>query len=324
MKTEELKDLIKETIKANAAVYEIFNNDEICKLFDNRTITRTPWRDRYSQRSLSIECADTKDPKDLIEIFALNGDFNKKFNEAIKGDGQEHKRIRTLHSSALLCLLCFYGISKEKPLELELDNRKVTFSNSRFEVKNEVGKDKDGKSHCSNIDVVLCGVDNSGKKVILFLESKFSEYLKWGKYTDISDDLYGTTYKQLESTFADMRLAYNNRTLCSAKKRYTRHYAGGIKQMISHFIGLKKEIEKGKYSDADIYLGTILYDFEKFPTVDKHKKFEDYTELYGKLAKGLNTLTESKFKVIENCFTYQELFKGYRHLDKNVKIFYSL
>lgn len=308
MKKEELKEIIKKN-----AVYEIFNNDETCKIFDNHTIIGTPWRGKSSQRSLSIECADTKDPKDLIEIFAVDKTlFSNKFKQAIDGDGQEHKRIRTLHSSALLCLLCFYGISEEKPLELELDNRKVTFSNSRFEAKNRVCK-----GHYSNIDVVLCGEDEYGKKVKLFLESKFSEYLNRGKYTGISDEVYGSAYKQLESSFADMGLAYNDGTLCSAKGD-TRHYAGGIKQMISHFIGLQNEIKNGKYSDADIYLGTILYKFDK-----EEEKFNDYTTIYSRLAKGLNALTESKFKVIENCFTYQELFRDY-NLDKNVKIFYSL
>lgn len=299
-------------IKKNA-IYEIFNNDEACKIFDNHTIIGTPWQGKSSQRSLSIECADTKDPKDLIEIFAVDKtSFSKKFKQAIDGDGQEDKRIRTLHSSALLCLLCFYGISEEKPLELELDNRKVTFSNSEFEVKNGVWK-----GHYSNIDVVLCGEDENGKKVKLFLESKFLEYLNWGKYTGISEEVYGTTYKQLESSFADMGLAYNDGTLCSAKGD-TQHYAGGIKQMISHFIGLQNEIKNGKYSDADIYLGTILYKFDK-----EEEMFNDYTTIYSRLAEGLNALTESKFKVIENCFTYQDLFRDY-NLDKNVKTFYSL
>ena len=266
---------------------------------------------------MSIKCADTNDPKDLIEIFAVDKTlFKCKFEQAISGDGQEDTRIRTLHSSALLPLLCFYGISEEKPLVLEIYNRKVSFISSKFEVRNKVWE-----GHYSNIDVLLSGKDENGKQVKLFLESKFSEYLNWGKYTGISEAVYGDKYEALKSTFDKMGLAYNDGTLCSAKG-HTLHYAAGIKQMISHFIGLKNEIVNGTYSDADIYLGTILY---KFPeTVDnKHKKFEDYTTLYGDLAKGLNALTESKFKVIESCFTYKELFKDY-NLDKNVKLFYSL
>lgn len=301
-------------------VYEIFDKEAIRKLFENHTIIPTRWRGNDSLTSLSIECSDKpQDPKDLIEIFGLNESlFRCGFKQAISGDGQEGKRIRTLHSSALLSLLCFYGISKNNPLQLNIDNRKITFSSSEFEVKNEVCT-----NHLSNIDVVLSGEDENRRKVKLFLESKFSEYLNRGKYTGISDEVYGSTYKQLENTFQKMGLVYNNGTLGSAEG-YTRHYAGGIKQMISHFIGLKNEVEKGTYSDVDdIYLGEILYVFPD--SVDKnHEKLNDYTNIYGKLAEGLNELAESKFKVIEKCYTYQNLFKGYEHLDEKVKIFYSL
>ena len=316
MKTEELKEIIEKN-----AVYEIFNTDKICKIYDNHTIIRTPWRGKRSQRSLSIECADTKDTKDLIEIFALNDKFDEKFKQAIEGDGQEHKRIRTLHSSALLSLLCFYGVSEDKPLMLEFDNRSVSFTSSEFEVRNKVAQDLSGKPHYSNIDVLLCGKDKNGKKVKLFLESKFSEYLNWGKYSGISDEVYGCTYRRLAKVFKKMGLTYKDDALCSAQG-YTRHYAGGIKQMISHFIGLKNEIKNGKYPDADIYLGTILYEFPE-GVDNEHKKLGDYKKDYKTLAEGLNALTESKLKVLEECFTYQEIFKAYQHLDENVKIFYS-
>lgn len=327
MTKQNARDLISQKADPNKkeeynSIYQIFNNDEVYKILNNHSIVKTRWRDgESSKKSLSIECADTKDPKDLIEIFALNDKFDEKFKQAIEGDGQEHKRIRTLHSSALLSLLCFYGVSEDKPLMLEFDNRNVSFTSSEFEVRNKVAHDLNGQPHYSNIDVLLSGKDKNGKKVKLFLESKFSEYLNWGKYSGISNEVYGCIYRKLEKAFDQMGLTYKDDALCSAQG-YTRHYAGGIKQMISHFIGLKNEIENGKYPDADIYLGTILYEFPE-GVDNEHKKLDDYKKAYKTLAKGLNALTESKLKVLEECFTYQDIFKVYQHLDEKVKIFYS-
>lgn len=107
--------------------------------------------------------------------------------------------------------------------------------------------------------------------------------------------------------------------LVSIKGR-TNHYASGIKQMVSHFMGVSNVTKE--YNNYDIYLGTILYRFPE--EVDpNNKKFNDYTGLYDILAEGLNSISESKFKVIGQCLTYQDVFKSY-DLDSAVRAFYSL
>lgn len=311
-------------------LYEIFNNESVERILSGVTLENTLFRGMRSQKSLSIKHMDTG--QDLACIFGLDWKiFADKYLQATSGDGQEARRIRTLHSSSLLCLLCFYGVSEERPLNLIVEGRQVRFTSSQFEVKNPVGTDETGKEHNSNMDVVLYGKDSqNGKKVILFLESKFSEYLTWGKYNGISNYVYQKIYAQLEeSGFLErMGLKYEecpdnpgHSDLDSVKGK-TMHYAGGIKQMVSHFLGVKNAAAGKQYEDYDIYLGEILI---KFPDSieDAQRKFNDYEGLYKTLAEGLNQLSEDKFKVLGQCMTYQEVFKDY-NLDESVRSFYSL
>ena len=311
-------------------LYKLFNNERVGEILSDTLLVNTPYHGRTSQKSLQIPFLDRG--LDLVLIFGLDHKaFGRKYLEAISGDGQEAKKIRTLHSSSLLCLLCFYGISKERPLILNLDGREVKFTDSSFEVKTPVGTDENGMIHESNMDVVLRGNDMAtGKRVILFLESKFSEYLNWGAFRGISNYVYEKTYARLNNNhYLDrMGLKFANRPdnigysdLSSIHGR-TLHYAGGIKQMISHYMGVKNSADRGTYDGYDIYLGEILY---KFPeSIDINGlKYKDYDSMYRILAEGLNSLSEDKVKILSRCLTYQDLFKSY-DLDDSVRTFYSL
>lgn len=311
-------------------LYEIFNNESVERILSGVTLENTLFRGKRSQKSLSIKHMDTG--QDLACIFGLDWKiFADKYLQATSGDGQEARRIRTLHSSSLLCLLCFYGVSKERPLNLIVGGSQVRFTSSQFEVKNPVGTDETGKEHNSNMDVVLYGKDSqNGKKVILFLESKFSEYLTWGKYSGISNHVYRKIYAQLShnGVLERMGLKYeenpDNRAYSdlASIKGNTLHYAGGVKQMVSHFLGVKNTAAGKRFEDYDIYLGEILF---KFPDSfeDANIKFKDYIQLYNTLAEGLNQLSEDKFKVQSQCLTYQDVFKDY-DLEESVRSFYSL
>ena len=96
--------------------------------------------------------------------------FIKKFEMSCSGTGGELKKITTLHSSSLCALLFFFNVDT-MPLKMRgLEN--CEFTQSFFEFKNKVIR------YPSNIDVVLLGKNKiTNKKVILFLESKFSEYI---------------------------------------------------------------------------------------------------------------------------------------------------
>ena len=317
----------------NNPVYSLFDNEDVLKILTDLNIKKTIWKDDIeSERSLRLASNNPKHSEDLIAAFNLNPlTFPQKFQEAIQGDGQEYRRIRTLHSSSLISLLCFYDVSMNKPLFIDIEGHEIEFFESHFEHKNTIGCDETGKSHESNMDVLLKGRDKAtGRDVVLFLESKFSEYLFWGKHSEISNHVYWTTYAQLfKGGYLDrMGLRYdpmdNNEKYSelASIKGYTRHYAGGIKQMVSHFLGVKNAAETEAYKDCDIYLGEILYRFPE--SVDpNHNKFNDYTRLYGILAEGLNALSESKFKIVGQCFTYQDVFRSF-DLDDAVSLFYSL
>ncbi len=325
-----LKRIQKTIEEGPQPLYELFNNNAVGKILADVQLENGPRFDRISKKSLRIKFVDKG--QDLACIFGLNSKvFADKYLQATSGDGQEARRIRTLHSSSLLCLLCFYGVSVERPLRLNLEGRQITFTSSQFEVKNPVVTGKTGGDHQSNMDVVLTGKDaQTGKKVILFLESKFSEYLTWGKYSGISNHVYQKTYDQLfnAGVLERMGLKYEE---CPDKPGYsdlasvkgkTLHYAGGIKQMVSHYLGVKNAAEGKLYEGYDIYLGEILF---KFPDSIEgaQRKINDYDGLYMTLAEGLNQLSEDKFKVFDQCLTYQDVFKD-NELEESVRSFYSL
>ena len=92
--------------------------------------------------------------------------------------------------------------------------------------------------------------------------------------------------------------------------------------MISHFLGVKNVADSIEYANCDIYLGEILYRFPNSIDVNQ-RKIDDYSTLYKILAEGLNSLTDSKFRVVSKCLTYQDVFKNYE-LDPSVRTFYSL
>lgn len=325
-------DLIHKTAGENP-VYNLFDNNNVKALLADKPIEKTLWRDGIkSDRSLTLKSDNTHSSIDLIHTFDLDSElFPDKFEMAISGDGQEHRRIRTLHSSSLISLLCFYGVSDKNPLIIDIEHHRMRFTVSRFEVKNDIGYDDTGSPHQSNMDVVLTGEDmDSGKKVVFFLESKFSEYLSWGKHSEISSRVYWRTYAQLFNGNYLERMGLKTEDTpgkpgyfdLMSRKGYTRHYVGGIKQMISHFLGVKNVADNEHSKDCEIYLGEILFKFDE--TIDPNgEKFKDYTGLYEILAEGLNDLAESQFKVVNKCLTYQDVFRDF-NLDKAVRTFYSL
>ena len=282
----------------------------------------------------------------LKEVFSIESSlFDKKYSMAISGDGQEVKRISTLHSSSLAALLLLYSISNKKELNCTLDDKRYTFKESFFEVKTNVSKN----SHPSNMDVVLVGKNSEDKDVIFFLESKFSEYLHTGMCNNISLEAYDKKYQDLglkDKDDAISGLHFNvgkgkDDVDCLQITSDEPQYCSGIKQMISHFIGVTNFAEKGEEamdpkqkkfpffdellklqkSGAEILLGEVLFDFDNTVS-DGTTKLSNYSRIYKQLAKILNDNT-SKIRVLPKVLTYQKLLKDFE-LDKNVKAFYQL
>lgn len=296
---------------------------------------QTYWKGKYSENSCSFMdmgkkvskcqvCAKLKDVFDITDEI-----FEGKYCMAISGDGQEYRRISTLHSSSLIALLCFYSISKDHPLTMDIEGEKVEFYKSRFEQKNSIGKDEAGNEHNSNMDIVLIGQNSAEESVILFLESKFSEYLKHRKYEGISriyDDVYNelTANRQLQPIDGLNIVQGLDSWSISATPERPQAYCEGIKQMISHYQGIKKGfIGSDKDTFDKIYLGEILF---KFGTkVDNNNEdFINYSGYYKDLAKRLNEINnDDQFKLLDESLTYQDVFKDFK-LDDSVQKFYGI
>lgn len=278
--------------------------------------------------------------KEIKSIFNLDCPcYEKMFNEACLGQGQEYKEIMRLHSSSLCAFLFFSNISKENKLVLELEGQNIEFHSVIFEYKNKV------INYPSNIDIVLIGNNLSTKKdVIFFLESKFSEYLK----TSNSYKEIGLDYLEKYSNFYnDNFLNRFNIELCKNdngeikifnKKKKDKYidsfgikckdndktYLDGVKQMISHYIGVEHFFNNDLVDErllpktADIYLGEILFDFNF--EIAKNA-FNSYSKYYEKLADSLNK-NQSKIHVLKKVLKYS-LFKtnNYR-LSEVVQNFY--
>ena len=268
--------------------------------------------------------------------------FQHKYEQAVSGNGQEEQKINRLHSSALLSLLAFYSVSKESPITFELNGKEVVFTNVKFEHKNGVGKDEKGMGHNSNMDIMLYDGDTlDSSKNVLFLESKFSEYLTLGQKKDISNTVYGDIYRMLFDQPSVDKLVCERQDsgyfLLKTNEKGN-HYCEGIKQMISHYMGVLNFVrEFREYKCPNVYLGCILFDF-KDGTIDTKVEgagishLEDYRRVYSYLCKKLAELSGDFAKpenlhILNECLTYQDVFQMEQNrnvLDKNVKTFYSL
>lgn len=303
------------------------------------------WKnDKYIANSLLTEKdIDTikKDENDrleiignrLIEYFGIKetSRFKEKLESVFAGSGSEQINITKLYSSSLCALLFFYNVSENNELRLQINEKEMVFKEVLFEFKNTV---IEGRSP-SNVDIVLLGKNkNNNKNCILFLESKFFEYCG-----DVKDEIkiaqsYSTNNigKQIYNE-KNIREIFNDNIDClkindiyiKLKKEC---YIEGIKQMISHYIGISnlftnKNMQnlymflanKNMFDNIEIYLGEILFDFHNIID-DKYKKifkeyFDNYSEKYKNLSNILKPLN-NKITILAKPLEYS-LFKNNKH-----------
>ena len=292
---------------------------------------------KYSEWSRQISPYGTKSAEETLKsIFHIESEqWERCFKEAVSG--YENDRIMTLHSSALLSLLCFSQVSENNPLIYE----GIKYVHAFFEVKNKVFYGP------SSVDVVLKSEDGD----LLFLESKFTEYLE-GDKPKIKEKYY-YFYHSILSNHSDFPInlvfpckwkdkgedviGYSLWTNFPYEKGQLA-YCEGIKQCFSHLIGIAKgpydpgskcweNSEKGKLT-----FGTILFQI-------RGESFNIYKRLYantiGKISpsdikKGLGgdciQSNIDRLNILPNVLTYQDLFsyKENRYfLSLKVKEFYG-
>ena len=293
-------------------------------------IVNTPFRNSVSENSFCFEVgmkpSNTEEYKECLlqaikEVFGItNRSFEEKFSQAINGAGQEWRELNVFHSSSLLALLCFYNVSNDNPLSVKIEGKTCKFTTSEFEVSNTIGKNISGKNYSSHIDVKLTG-ECEGKSVSLYLESKFSEYVNQRGKTSFSyTDDYNNIYSKLQGKIDDLDIIIgcDEITLVQTNNKRPARYWQGIKQMISHYLGMKNCKDKSEL----IYLGEILYDFRPYIPNDF---FGDYEDIHKQLVDALELIEiePQSFKVGKNILTYQGVFKNY-NLDERVRELYVL
>ena len=302
---------------------------------------------KSSNQPKSFYFKGTMDALDALKyVFEIQNEdiFDMKYLMATGGDGDEGRKIRTMHSSSLCALLFFYNVTREHPLTLDLDGRVIKFTRSAFEFKSPV------ISKASNMDVVLHGTEEkTGKKIVFLLESKFSEhYLSSGtELKGISLQYKTNEYSKLfyndEDFLSELNLDCNEETIKkngkdanaitlfiksegNKVKSGEEFYIGGIKQMISHYVGMRN-LEKnifyvGKKSGchmcmeeaikegADIILGEILFgdDVEVMkPATERYS--EKYKILAEKMNQVLAAAGRTRLHVLKEDLSYSKLFK---------------
>lgn len=290
-----------------------------------------------------------------VDLFGISQP--SKFKEAFKivtgGVGSEGTKINSLVSSSLLSLLTFYSLFEYQfgKSDCKIDIDEIgQFDSCLFEVRNQVIKLP------SCVDVLL-----KNKNQCLFLESKFYEPLR-----DITDRLeLGIGYKDLYLN-SDIKEILNSNGIFVVHKsgklylqtyenkgksnQPPKKYLYGIKQVISHLIGLARgpkeyEYDKPGYpkdyyygwdKKTNLYFGTVLFD-------SKINNVSDYRKLYEAIfCKNEEIIKRAIFEWVKDKFnytftqkekikiittrTYQEIFKKEKNdfLDERVAQFYEL
>lgn len=318
-KTE--KDVARELASA-------FSEDELVP-----TTQTTEWSKSFKSQNGEDEFGTLK------RIFGLSESARGLFEAATSGDGNEKPRILTLHSSSLLAFLCFNDIANHPIIIDKID--KTVYNEVMFEVKNNVINNSPGKS---NIDVLLMG---ENRKKLLFLESKFTEYLSGGKVT-LSPHRYETFYnnltKKLDCPFSAGYPTVNSQTDKSQITQYalytdkeTSLFLDGIKQAFSHLLGIATGPAKKQTKGNEDYTRSLLENADeiKFASIVFNcddKKFDDYNRLYKSVFENSNVIKDTikdvlkkrelKLTIISELLEYQDVFQA-NNLSDEVRNYYN-
>lgn len=295
--------------------------------------------------SKSFKSEEGKELETLSKIFDLTitPEMRELFKSATGGDGDEKSKILTLHSSSLLAFLCFYDLSNHP---ITIDKRQ--YNEAMFEVKNDVIDASLGKP--SNIDVLLMG---ENRKRLMFLESKFTEYLSGGK-AFLSPDRYKDFYELLSEKLELPFIAsfdkvkhkpnkshsepFETEEYCLKTKERTSEYLGGIKQAFSHLLGIATGPAKKQTKGNEDYTSSLLENADeiKFASIVfncDNKKFDDYKILYESVFENSDVIKDTikdvlkkrelKLTIVPHLLQYQEVFQA-NFLHEKVREFYRV
>lgn len=236
----------------------------------------------------------------------FNHKMDEKFVEMfLDGDGNELvSKACAPHSSSMLGYNFFHWIGKEHELKIAFDDETKTYNQVLFEVKMPVLK---GRSKPANMDIVLRNTDGDW----LFIESKFTEYVKCSKFSISESYLEGEKY------------FYNGNKWTNFIKNYdvneNKQYWDGIKQEICHLIGITNWINKTtKISDSfyddkcDVRFINLVFEPKKDYKKD-YECFSNYKNLYNELHNKLEGEKMIPDELKMEFMTYSKLFENIKN-----------
>lgn len=260
------------------------------------------------------------------------------YEAVISGEGDEEEKIDSAFSSSLQSLL-FFAKTEEKGVKIRFDDgSKHTFTRVIFEYKNQVIKGR----FPASVDVVLT---NPETKEICFVESKLLEIVRESKKKGTS--VVGVSYfkdkhagynKTLGLTKEDLAaLRISEPENGTTKKQAIEPlregsfvYSDGIKQVLSHLIGIaqfkhgqtaykgddplppdKRHFEKIYY--LELYNALPGFDGDE-KAIDKLKNFEDHFKAVRDVVMNKDQRPVTGMYIM----TYQKLFKQNKGLVNDV------
>lgn len=207
------------------------------------------------------------------------------------GSGKElQTKARALHSSSMLGYNFFGWIDEAHPFVW----KGVKYTKVYFETQLRTLK---CRSNPANMDIVLDGIKD-GRRVLLFIESKFLEYTSSEKF-DLSESYMGKNY-YVASPFYEK--AKELMRLYSEMREQQKNYYGGVKQGFCHLVALgalknKKALDwfnthNGELKIEDLGKVDILFANAIFcPDTTEYKsekrKYDAYKNLYDEFIKDL-------------------------------------
>ena len=323
-KTE--KDVARELASA-------FSEDELVP-----TTQTTEW-------SMSFKSQNGEDEFGTLKrIFGIRESARGLFEAATGGNGNEKQKILTLHSSSLLAFLCFNDVANH-PITITISDDKTVYDEVMFEVKNNVINESGTPS---NIDVLLMG---ENRKKLLFLESKFTEYLSGGKVT------LSNKYRDLYIKLQKLNLPFNIKFINVLQESDNSHkepdikeeirlyteektseYLYGIKQAFSHLLGIATGPAKKQTKGNEDYTSSLLENADeiKFASIVfncDNDKFEKYDDLYKSVFENSDVIKDTikdvlkkrelKLTIVPHLLQYQEVFQA-NFLHEKVREFYRV
>lgn len=219
--------------------------------------------------------------------------------------GELHSKAEAVHSSSMLGYNFFSWINEKKPFFFD----DVTYTKVYFEVQLRT---LCCRSNPANMDIVLDGTNKDGKRVLLFIESKFLEYTNFDKM-ELSD-----SYIKPENYYVNNPWNKVAESLIEMTKD-TKHYNGGLKQSFCHLVALNA-LEKpmaltwfNKNNDLKIENLTdieIRFMNAIFCPSEDYKEYERYCD-YEKHYKSFKLLIETKalYSVQPQWFSYSQIWK---------------